>query len=123
MTLPDLITRLRELEAAATKGPWRVVPGDDVDTVCSDKHDICQPYEVAVRGHYSRAPGDANAALIAEARNALPLLLDEIEKLRAALKPFARLTVEGRDHTDFKNQYPTLAEKIDSARAALGGEG
>jgi DNA repair exonuclease SbcCD ATPase subunit len=73
---PELLAELRRLEKAATPGPWtdeesRVhVPKGDVAT-CDDVNHI--------------ADSEANAALIAAARNALPALLDHIETLTAEL--------------------------------------
>jgi hypothetical protein len=70
--------RLRELLAKATPGPW-VDTGDENDTVAAaDGLPVC--YYVGVQ----------NAALIVEAVNALPGLLDDLgaarEQARAALQ-------------------------------------
>jgi len=66
--------RLRELLAKATQGPW-VDTGDENDTVAAaDGLPVC--YYVGVQ----------NAALIVEAINALPGLLDEVDRLRASTR-------------------------------------
>jgi hypothetical protein len=79
MTKLDL-PRLRELEAAATLGPWRHGPsihGDKYRYVAfSRKRD--EPYTTS-----PLKPEDA--ILIAEARNQLPALIEEVERLRDAL--------------------------------------
>jgi hypothetical protein len=70
------VTRLRQLEAQATPGPWRQ-----------------ERREVAVGGwEYGSVfihdqDQEANAALIAAARNALPQLLDVVDAARAHLTP------------------------------------
>lgn len=45
--------------------------------------------------------------------------MSPFDELVEALKPFARITVEGRDHTQFAEAYPVLAKNIEAARRAL----
>lgn len=82
---PEEIARLRALEAKATPGPWReddrhspaphcVSIGDHVADVVSTS---CSGME---GGGFER---DEDRMLSIAARNALPRLLDEIERLRA----------------------------------------
>lgn len=85
------VAKLRELEKAATPGPW-TADGDaqwcDEDGYYGDEW-IDMPRQARTYIQHSRMSGEArvhardNAALIVEARNALPALLDEIEALRA----------------------------------------
>jgi len=76
---PEEIARLRALEAAATPRPWEqrhedisVRDGDDYLTYGGD-----------LGGAFYQAD---NCAVAVAARNALPALLDEIERLRADLR-------------------------------------
>lgn len=79
MTLPEQIKRLRELEAKATPGEWyanrRPCMDGYIDTSNSNGGII-----ECVRGSHSKV----DAELIAETRNALPVLLDALEGLQSA---------------------------------------
>jgi hypothetical protein len=94
MTLtPERIAELRALDAAAANAPWKAespFTGNDW-LVCSLGSDFeSKHWAVVTDGvHASDLRGCAreDAALIAAARNALPELLDEIERLRAILEP------------------------------------
>lgn len=87
------IKHLRKLLAAATPGAWRVF-GKETGVVGRYESDAVGSVEVGKVGDYrdkellpyNRERWDADAALIVEARNALPGLLDEVERLRAGLK-------------------------------------
>jgi hypothetical protein len=46
----------------------------------------------------------------------------EIERLRAALKPFAKLTVNGELPAEYVEKYPLFAAAVENARAALKAE-
>lgn len=72
--MKDTIKRLRELEAAATAGPWAGVPRCGYGYVTSEYSQIAEMYG---NGGYT------NAQLVAEMRNALLDLLDRQEKLEA----------------------------------------
>lgn len=74
--MSDTITTLRELEARATKGPW-IVWAEDVSVHSSTGMRVA---DIRGWGSLRYKDGgaeemDANAALIAAARNALPVLL------------------------------------------------
>lgn len=92
--MTNLLTRLRELEAKATPGPWTVagarnlsVQGMNVWAV-SVNHANGDWETIFVNGAC-----EAQAQLIAEMRNALPKLIDEIESRDAELtKLNTRLT-------------------------------
>jgi hypothetical protein len=80
--MKQLIDRLRSLESAATKGPWRL-----------DGFDIVSPTAgTLINGNTKLVVGspdylcEEDETLIIELRNALPLLLDHIEKLEVALR-------------------------------------
>lgn len=79
--------RLRALLAASTPGPWAMAPwhqetilpkrwieGDNDETPLEDRGPFGSLY----------ASSPANAALVAEALTALPVLLDEVDRLRFA---------------------------------------
>lgn len=77
--LSRTIARLRQLEAAATPGPWEVSiireflkAGENADIVSN----LPLPDEFEY-------PDRSDAKFIAEMRNALPQLLDRLEKLEA----------------------------------------
>lgn len=86
MITQETLNRLKELEAKATPGPWEPFTeywcnpqGPDTRTGCGPIH---QCYEYP--GGIGQSPeAEADAAFIAESRNALPALLAEIERLRA----------------------------------------
>lgn len=76
--LPDVIAELRRFEAKATEGPWfiRPRPTDDGLSVIEDGRSD---------GLFPIAGETLEIELIVAMRNALPRLLDEIERLAAAL--------------------------------------
>ena len=99
MTTEEL-KRLRELCDAATKGEWVTAWSDSKDRkMCFE--DVCVPNDDAPfdwstlgftatrvmrieveKGSREQLQAQANARFIADARTALPALLDEVEKLR-----------------------------------------
>ncbi|MHA6765719.1 hypothetical protein [Streptacidiphilus sp. PAMC 29251] len=120
MTMPDPLTdeeldQLEELASAATPGPWYMRLLDDQDamglvTVSTvpdtglgerwphfDHHEIVAATLVQQPRYVAPADGrwDENARFIAAARQAVPLLVDEIRRLRAQLDaPHPRTTEE-----------------------------
>jgi len=93
MTNTNTVERLRELRAKATEGPW-----ETFSNYYQRKHHFTRAGKaeaimdktgneiVAWAGFDGQPNGEVNAALIVEAINALPALLDAVE----ALEPFAR---------------------------------
>jgi len=86
---------LRRLEGAATKAPWTIEEDDTSRkwvNIRSSAGFVLRPdgYQTSRYGEleteYGARVKPEDAALIAAARNALPALLDENERLRAALK-------------------------------------
>ena len=75
------IKRLRELCEKATPGPWTVIGEDSWNVKGFPQVEMNTP-DV----HYFPVHNDADAQFIAAARTALPEALDEIERLRKALK-------------------------------------
>jgi hypothetical protein len=92
------IKKLRELLAKATPGPW-VVDEDNREGYKWNNHIVNNEGRIAFMAH---KPGDneqweAAAHLIVAAVNALPALLDEVERLREAAGPFLEEWLR-RDH-------------------------
>ena len=74
--------RLRELAEKATPGPWRKV-------VCNKEDGwscVMGEHEAVTDGVQTGEMNGDNADFIAAARNALPELLDEVERLRARVE-------------------------------------
>lgn len=80
---PEEIARLRALLAASAPGPWRsMIEGRDHDSGDS----FIMTGEGGARGEdiYLSGAGVADQDLIAAMQQALPRLLDELERLRSA---------------------------------------
>ena len=84
---PDDIARWRELHEKATPGPWTTGTYDS-----SGYRDVIWPED---KGVICSAWSD-HATLIAEYRTAVPRLLDEIERLKVAVreKEMVRYSIE-----------------------------
>lgn len=89
--LTTIIARVRELDAAATKGPWMApharVQAEQVGYVYRAEGMASQ-----VARTMSTTRGMSDAALIAEYRTAAPALADEVERLAALLPPVGSIT-------------------------------
>jgi hypothetical protein len=80
--MKDTIARLRELEAAATPGPWTTYHDWEAYGIRAG----LQTTVLQQTAYYPSAPGWEDTQLIAEMRNALPALLDRLEKLEAVVE-------------------------------------
>lgn len=84
------LAELRRLEQSATAGPWKFVPGGYADkgghVLTASSDDEPWTNRVLIIAHYFYDKDDADYSLIAAARNHLAPLLDEVERLRAALR-------------------------------------
>ena len=103
------IAKLRELEAKATKGPWKLGEYDetggydcktgsiDIGPAVLDGWDYGQPHceEIPTDG-LERMQSDAS--LIAAMRNALPDLLHEVERLRLRIAKADRIIMTLTEH-------------------------
>lgn len=91
MTNTNTVERLRELRAKATEGPW-VENTHDVWTVRADGEPGIPLLREEIGNYRSwgrattHEERESNAALIVEAINALPALLDAVEAGEDALK-------------------------------------
>lgn len=93
---PDELTRLRELHEKARPAPWYFnIFGDRAEIVDDEG------YLVLEMGR----PGTRNGNLVAEARNALPHLLEHIDRLTRRLEIYeARLGRVARTHPEAYEQ-------------------
>lgn len=93
---PDELTRLRELHEQARPAPWYFnIFGDRAEIVDDEG------YLVLEMGR----PGTRNGNLVAEARNALPGLLDHIDRLTRRVEIYeARLGRVARVHPEAYEQ-------------------
>lgn len=94
--MPTDIERLRGLLADGTAGPWRAEPSCDEDENVYWSEDLNAPvWLVATPLTNDTATWlidhirESDATLITETINALPALLDEVERLREALRDIA----------------------------------
>ncbi|WP_237205750.1 hypothetical protein [Rothia nasimurium] len=114
---PDELTRLRQLHEQAIPAPWVIADYPDpqpygvaITAICAHRETVVSQLssEGCVDGLLS--PSLANFELITEARNALPALLEHIDRLTQRLEIYeARLARINRAH-------PEMYEE------ALGGE-
>ena len=82
--IQETITRLRELDQTASRAPWEAW-GFDKDEQTSIEHPMGDVLKRGERGHGHMREDvtwlrEADADLITETRNALPVLLAEIER-------------------------------------------
>jgi hypothetical protein len=97
--MTSTLTRLRALEAAATKGPWEwkhecsTAIEDDFNIVTGDTRHRGNVCELNVSSE-----DRANAALIAALRNAAPALLAVVEAAQEAAKPRPFDAVNAESH-------------------------
>lgn len=90
MITQEQLDRLRELEAAVDSVAWKILESDDGFIQIRDASGFAVAIDLVL----------SDAQLIAESRNALPALLDEIELLRereAKLKGALEQYADGKD--------------------------
>lgn len=105
------LDRLRELEQAATPGPWNA----SMDTHPAHVARLGQ-WEVYGRRYVSGVVA-RDAALIAEARNALPALLDIAEAARAVMEEWDELGPTGTMDTVTRHHaLRTALARLDEAK-------
>lgn len=122
--MTDRWTALKQAMEKATAGPWRLSCPDDTLVIC-DTREIAEA--AGDYDNYDDYPVmEANAAFIALARNELPALLEENERMRKALEEIDKSRYSGREtvtpDTAFEAFRRLNKEKIrimDIARAAL----
>jgi hypothetical protein len=126
------INELRRLLAEATPGPWEYSPSDsycdcgkgcETPATCDDWYTACtasvpQAHTVDCGDYFGLS--DNNAALIVAAVNALPALLDRIEKLEGALTKLLDRVDRNGGLGEYKGGPPFV---VSEARAALNPTG
>ncbi|GAA1046072.1 hypothetical protein [Rothia amarae] len=82
--IDDLIDRLRELDQSASPAPWHIEPYENMVVTGDDEtgEEIGATYYGRKRSKKQRA----NREMLTDARNAVPALLAEIERLYAELE-------------------------------------
>lgn len=105
MTQPNTLTaKLEELLAKATPGPWRVEteaePEEEQPEVyVVSEQTVCDYTPVATMGRalaISQERKQADAALIAAVKNALPVLLSELTTLRERVAEGEKVVLQTR---------------------------
>ena len=100
---PDELTRLKELHEKARSAPWHFnIFGDRAEIVDDEGYLVL---EMGRPGRSMSAEERHDAHFIIEARNALPGLLDHIDKLTRRLEIYeARLGRVARNHPEAYEQ-------------------
>lgn len=104
------IDRLRGLLAGGTPGPWTAKMSQR-SRACVMADDPEHPLAVCSTTREERAVDSANAALIVAAVNALPSLLDEIERLRT-IERAAQTKKRGDDELERLDREGGVDEEI-----------
>lgn len=95
MSLRDDIARLKDLDAKATRGEWQYLPREKEEpylrirgTRLGYRYKIANVHGVEYENPLQQDVDEskANAALIAAARNTLPRLITQVERMEMALK-------------------------------------
>jgi hypothetical protein len=138
MTNTNTVERLRELRAKATEGPW-----ETFSNYYQRKHHFTRAGKaeaimdktgneiVAWAGFDGQPNGEVNAALIVEAINALPALLDAVEALTPLLSETYWLAIQATKRGDVWKDEQWVRDssvgraytKATEALATLKGEG
>lgn len=112
MITPEEIARLRELEKKATPGPWKY--SRPFEWIESNKHQIIAQTWGKLETPFVNDVN--NSALIIAARNALPDLLDEIERLRHELvETGAILAISRKGVRDLSDDLAATLKRAEAA--------
>jgi hypothetical protein len=135
---PEELQAIKARAEAATPGPWKVETGSYTgwDWLIGSSGFDGKNYSVHLTTdsiHASQLYGDAStdAAFIAAAREAVPELVAEIERLRAALEEinnqhpavYFKDLVEAEDMPDAVMRYDFFEQAKNIARRALAQDG
>lgn len=85
MNLPTLLSKAKELGEKATEGPWSVGYDDGSGRYSEEESSFCLASAKATVLHASISENENDAAFIAFARSALPLLVRIVERQEEAL--------------------------------------
>lgn len=122
---PETIELLKRLEAAATKGPWKLHEVDDTSIVEDDRTPIAEtcPHggEDADRDYDENwERHEANAALIAAARNHLRELIEGYEELDEECQTHGRtIGAMEAELASFRTQLADAKAEIERLKARL----
>lgn len=112
------LSELRAIHNAATPPPWNYIPPEER----SRRADECEIYRAANEAFPKSAQDEADDRCVAEARNALPELLDELESARATIDRVKGLMLQLKGHGPPTSIY--LIEVPDAVLAIIdGGKG
>ena len=105
---------LKALDQAATPGPW-TAGGPYVR-----RHEVVVAQRLPFVELTSDTEGEANATLIAAARNALPELVAEVERLRAELaETKVTLHLTEQERLNYRENIEWLRRELEISRNAL----
>lgn len=116
--MKQIIARIRQLEAAATPGPWEMrTQGQDMNDASYKvfpygKYEIFD-YFISDAPYYNTAPNKPDVELFVEMRNVIIPLLDRLEKVEAVAEAAK----------DACRAIPGMLPKIEAALAALDAKG
>ncbi len=120
----DNFEKLKMLERGASKAPWRTHLVDDTSIIDANRNPVASTFpdggvDDDVDFHAPVEQMERDAAFIVAARNHIPELIVERERLREALRPFARVAEHdiGDDETDGDRFLPIVDRR--HARAPL----
>lgn len=120
MTAADWIAKRREIDQAATEGPWSATYGpNELPRIWSDATAYSDAEFIAECAMKDDVP---DALFIADARNSLPRALDALEKVLGKVQPLQRVaaTDGAVDEHDYVGE---LADEIEQLiTEALGVE-
>lgn len=114
--MSDLVTKLRELDAKATKGPWEVRDKEPANQWPFAAVFTSDGWFVAEMDHAHKGSDKRNAALIVALRNALPALIEYVEAAEqnvGALKTVLLLT--GSDELSCLEGYERAKADLEAA--------
>lgn len=110
--IPALVERVRELDKAATKGPWFSVNVAGNPVLCTgENYTDCAVLGGLNDGDCDEQQAKRNGELAALYRTAAPVLADEVERLTALVKQL-ELSISGAWYTNRLAWSPTLGTQV-----------
>jgi hypothetical protein len=103
---PEELTAIRKRAEKATPGPWRYILDDHEELVTS-----VDVTDTVVETYARDEESDANIEFIAHAREDIPRLFAEIERLRTALEEVNRAWYEDSTDYDFAMKVRTILDR------------
>jgi len=107
------LAAIRARAAAATPGPWRALgtgrAGGDHWYVCDENQSLAS---IACNDGENEDQREPDAVFIARAREDVPALLDEVDRLRAALAEVAKHQEDMADSLDDSITHEQIHEQL-----------